>query len=215
MAKSAIVIGATGVVGRALVEQLADAPHIASVTSITRRPVEYRNDRISNQVVDFERLDDFSQLFQGDLMFSCLGTTRRQAGSIAAQRIVDHDYQFQAASLAASNGVSHYLLVSSSGASACNPSPYLKMKGELEEAISELSFKRISIFQPSLLLGERSDKRRAEALGALILPTLCKLPPLKKYRPIQGDQVAAKMVSVSNSEGQGLHRFTLDEIFMK
>lgn len=215
MAKSAIVIGATGVVGRALVEQLADAPHICSVASLTRRPVDYHNDKITNHVIDFENLTEFSDLFQGDLMFSCLGTTRRQAGSIAAQRVVDHDYQLQGATVAASNGVQHYLLVSSSGACSCSASPYLKMKGELENAVEKLPFKRISIFQPSLLLGDRPETRPAEAAGALILPTLCKLPLLKKYRPIRGDQVAAKMVSVSNSEGQGLHRFTLDDIFMK
>ena len=215
MPKSAIVIGATGVVGRALVEQLADAPHIASVASVTRRPVQYRNDKITNHVVDFEQLDDASDIFQGDLLFSCLGTTRSQAGSISAQRVVDYDYQLHAATLAANNGVSHYLLVSSSAANTCSASPYLRMKGELEDAVNQLPFKRVSIFQPSLLLGERPEARPAETVGALIMPTLCKLPILKKYRPIRGDQVAAKMVSVSNSEGQGLHRFTLDEIFMK
>jgi uncharacterized protein YbjT (DUF2867 family) len=214
MGNTAIVIGATGLVGGALTDQLADADHIEKVITLTRRPAEHLNEKINNRVVDFDRLEDYASSFEADLLFSCLGTTRKQAGSIAAQRRVDLDYQFKAAQLAADHGVCHYLLVSASGANADSNNPYLKMKGELEEKIQKLSFKRISIFQPSLLLGHREELRLAEKLGAVMMPVLCTIPGLRRYRPIKGEQVAAKMIQVSRQSGEPLEWFRLDEMFI-
>lgn len=209
----AVVIGATGLVGKALIEQLVQASHIRHVVAVTRRPIDYNHDKICNQVVDFDQLENSAAVFQGDMLFSCLGTTRKQAGSLAAQRIVDLDYQHRAAQLAVKQGVSHYLLVSSSGANAQSSSGYLKMKGELEQAVETLGFPRVSIFQPSLLLGARDHLRVGEKIGSWLLPALCLLPGLRRYRPISGDQVAAKMVERSRSQGQGLERLVLDQVF--
>lgn len=89
------------------------------------------------------------------------------------------------------------------------------MKGELEQKIRSLPFERISIFQPSLLLGQRTDFRLGEKLASWVLPLLCIIPWLKRFRPITGEQVAAKMVQVSRQTGQALERFRLDEIFIK
>ena len=213
MHKTAIVIGATGLVGRSLVEQLANDTHIDKVTTLTRSAVAYPSEKVINHVIDFENMTDYASLFQADLFFSCLGTTRKQAGSIDAQRRVDLDYQVSAAKLALQNGVSHYLVISSSGANAKSQNPYLKMKGELEEQITALPFKRISIFRPSLLLGQRPEFRLAEKLGSLVMPVLKFIPGLRRYRPIKGEQVAAKMHRVSQQDGEGVEWFTLDEIF--
>lgn len=213
MDNTAIVVGATGLIGRALVEGLANASHVGRVVTLTRRPAPHSSAKVDNRVVDFDRLEDHADAFQGGWLFSALGTTRRQAGSIAAQRRVDVDYQSRAARLAAGNGVPHYLLVSSSGADARSRNPYLKMKGELEEMVQALPFRRISIFQPSLLLGPREETRWAERFGAWTLPILCRLPGLRRYRPIQGAQVAAKMVQTSRQAGEGVEWFRLDAIF--
>lgn len=213
MAKKALIIGATGLIGRALTDQLAATESIRQIVTLTRREVPHPSPKVSNQVVDFTRLEDFAGQFSGDLLFSCLGTTRKQAGSINAQRKVDLDYQLHAAQIAATRGVSHYLLVSSSGADARSRNPYLQMKGELEQAVLQLPFPRISIFRPSLLLGLRPELRIGEKLGSWILPLLCTLPGLRKYRPIHGTEVAAKMVSVSESPGPARETFSLDEIF--
>ena len=215
MGKTAIVIGATGLVGSALVNHLADADHIDKVITFTRRPVKHSSVKIFNQVVDFDSLEDFASLFSSDYLFSCLGTTKKQAGSVKAQRKVDLDYQFNAARLAADNGVHHYLLVSSSGADKKSNNPYLQMKGELEQRVQSLPFERISIFQPSLLLGQRTDFRLGEKLGSLVLPLLCKIPGLRKFRPITGRQVAFKMLWVSQRSGDSREWFRLDEIFIK
>ncbi len=214
MGKIVIVIGATGLVGRTLVDQLADADHIGKIITLTRRSARHSSSKVFNQVVVFDHLEDYTSSFEADVLFSCLGTTRQQAGSIAAQRKVDHDYQFKAAQLAADKGVHHYLLVSSSAANDQSNNPYLKMKGELEQKIKRLPFERISIFQPSLLLGQRADFRLGEKLGGWVLPLLCLIPRLRRFRPISGEQVAAKMVQVSGQSGPALELFQLDEMFI-
>lgn len=215
MDKIAIVIGATGLVGRALVNQLVDADHISKVITLTRRSTKHSSSKVLNQVVDFDHLEDYASSFNADYLFSCLGTTLHQAGSISAQRKVDLDYQFKAAQLAASNGVHHYLLVSSSAANDQSNNQYLKMKGELEEKIKFLPFERISIFQPSLLIGQRTDFRVGEKLAGWVLPVLSIIPWLRRFRPIYGEQVAAKMIQVSQQPGQAGECFKLDEIFIK
>ena len=215
MEKIAIVIGATGLVGQALVDHLAEAIHICKIISLTRTPAKHPSAKVFNQVVNFDDLENYAELFDADLLFSCLGTTRKQAGSIAAQRNVDLDYQFEAAQIAVNHGVEHYLLVSSSGAYEKSSSPYLKMKGELEQRIKSLPFKRISIFQPSLLMGQRADFRLVEKIGGWLMTSLRIIPWFRRYRPITGNQVAAKMVLVSQNSGQKLELFRLDEIFIK
>lgn len=209
----AIVIGATGLIGTQLVQRLAAEKRITQVVAITRTAVAYGSEKIVNEVIDFKNLENHSELFRGDIFFSCLGTTMKQAGSIREQRKVDFDYQYRAAQICSKNGLNHYILVSSSGANASSKSPYLKMKGELEREVSRLSFKRITIIQPSLLKGERETFRLGESIANWLLPLLCSLSFFKKYRPISGDEVARKMVSVSLSPGKGHERYRLDELF--
>lgn len=217
MSKTAIVIGATGLVGSQVVNQLVQAKHVGKVITLTRRALRQseQNDspKVENHVVDFDRLVDTASLFKGDMLFSCLGTTLKQAGSIQAQRVVDLDYQYQAAKLAVEQGVDHLLLVSSSGADSKSLSPYLKMKGELEDKIQALAFSHISIFQPSLLLGNRQSTRAAEDIASKVLPMICKLPGLQRYRPIYGAEVAEKMVVESVQPKLALQKFRLDEVF--
>ncbi|MGY0217099.1 NAD(P)H-binding protein [Endozoicomonadaceae bacterium StTr2] len=212
MGKTAVVIGATGVVGRSLVDLLAQSDAIRHVVTLTRRPAVHESTKVKNHVIDFEHLDYHAKLFAGDMMFSCLGTTLKQAGSIANQRKVDFDYQHQAAQLAAEQGIEHYLLVSSSGANSQSNAAYFRMKGELEQQVKHLPFNRISIFQPSLLVGERPDFRLGESIGRVIMPVLCRLPGLKKYRPVTGKQVAAAMVKTALQPGLPVEIFALDKI---
>jgi uncharacterized protein YbjT (DUF2867 family) len=211
--KTAIVIGATGLIGSNVVSLLAEAEHVGRVVVITRRAVEFASKKVENHVVDFARLNEHKDLFTGDILFSCLGTTIQLAGSVAAQRVVDLDYQYTAARIAFEQGVSHYLLVSSSGAEQQSLSAYLKMKGELETKVQSLAFQHISILQPSLLLGEREQSRRAEGWASRVLPVICKLPMLRRYRPIYGAKVAQKMVLLSQSPEHAFERFSLDQVF--
>lgn len=202
----AIVLGATGAVGSALINELENTPEITRIIAITRSPKKYGNHKIENLVIDFEQLNKSKHLINGDILFSCLGTTKKQAGSIDAQRTVDVDYQYQIAGIAKKNGIEKFCLVSSSGANAHSLSPYLKMKGELENLTKALLFRHCFIFRPSLLLANREGFRFGETVGAYLMPVLGYLPLLRKYRPIHVEQVAKKLVAVALSES---HSFAI------
>lgn len=215
-----MVIGATGLIGRALVDQLLASNDIALVVTLTRRSLNISHNKFINHIVDFSKLNQYTEHFVGvDTLFSCLGTTKKQAGSIEQQRTVDLDYQYQAAQQAKSAGVTSYFLVSSSGASARSLSPYLKMKGELEDKVIKLDFERCVILRPSLLIGQREQSRTGEAFAGQLMPLLAYVPFLKRYRPIKGDEVAAKMAEVALSDNddstknQRVESYNLDQIF--
>jgi len=214
MSKVAIVIGATGLIGRALVSRLIDVENIGKIITLTRSSVSYSSAKVENHIVDFEHLELHSELFNADFLFSCLGTTLKQAGNIEAQRKVDLDYQFKAAQIAANNNVDHYLLVSSYGANDKSNRAYFKMKGELEQTIKSLPFKSISIFQPSILVGHRVEFRLGETIGSWLMKALVIIPIFKRFRPITGEQVAAKMVQVSQQPQIASEQFCLDDIFI-
>ncbi len=211
--KTAIVLGATGLVGRHLVAQLVDAPHISKVIIITRRPIALSSDKLVVYQLNFDTINEYGNRFAGDILFSCLGTTRNKAGSIAAQRKVDLALQYQCAQIAFNQGVSELFLVSSSGANSESQNAYLQMKGELEEKIGDLGFNTLNIFQPSLLLGERKEFRAGERIASAMLPLLCKIPALSKYRPIHAAEVARKMVQVSRMDSDGVNIYRLDDVF--
>ncbi|MBB6520400.1 NAD(P)H-binding protein [Pseudoteredinibacter isoporae] len=210
---SALIIGATGLVGNALLMQLAGNKNFNHIVALSRRPIKNCPEQVENIVLDFEQLDDYADVFKVDCFFSCLGTTRKQAGSIAAQRIVDYDYQLKAAELAKAAGVKHALLVSSSGANARSASAYMKMKGELERAIKGLGFEKLSVLQPSLLVGNREQGRLGESLGESVLNWFNSMGMLKRYRPIKGEQVAAALLHLAENQSTPSEVYRLDEIF--
>jgi uncharacterized protein YbjT (DUF2867 family) len=202
----AIVIGATGLVGKCLVRQLLDDSAYERVVVLARRSTETRHPKYEEHVVDFESPAAFSQWVRGNVLFSCLGTTRRQAGSVAAQRRVDYDYQLEVATMAAQNGVRCYVLVSSSGANERSLSAYMKMKGELELAVQALPFDSIQILRPGLLVGEREQSRLGEAISERALHVLNAVGLARSLQPISGDQVAAAMRRVAMLPGRVVHQ---------
>ncbi|WP_062260056.1 NAD(P)H-binding protein [Endozoicomonas arenosclerae] len=214
MSKTAVIIGATGLIGSELLRQLLESSEIEKVISLSRRELPLNSAKLESHIVDFQHLDQYRHLIKGDLFFSCLGTTKKKAGSLSAQRKIDFEYQLEAARIAASNSIPHYLLISSSGANPKSFSSYLKMKGELEDRVKALSFQCISIFQPSLLMGERKEHRFAEELGAKLLPLLCRLPGLRKFRPISDRQLASKMLEIALAGRSAEQVYRLDELFL-
>ncbi len=211
--KTALLIGATGLVGGALLSKLVDDNRFERVIAISRRPLGKCPEKVKNVVIDFDRLDEQAELFDVDCVFSCLGTTRKQAGSLAAQRVVDYDYQLQAARLARHRGAKHFLLVSSSGARSESRSGYLKMKGEVEAAVKDLNFDILTILQPSLLVGARERSRFGEGLGEIFLNAVNSLGLLKAYQPISGDQVARALMKSACVQKEKLKTLRLDNIF--
>jgi len=213
MAKSAVVIGSTGLVGKALVRALLTSDDIKSVNALSRRPLGFEHAKLNNVIVDFEMLENHRDEFRADYLFCCLGTTKKQVGTLEAQRKVDVDFQYRSAKIAKAEGVQHCLLVSSSGANPSSLSPYLKMKGDLERLITTLDFEKLSIVQPSVLHGPRDDSRFGESLAVKLLGAASWVPGVSRYRPISGEQVAAKLLAIALEQDHARQVYRLEQLF--
>jgi uncharacterized protein YbjT (DUF2867 family) len=206
---SAIVIGATGLVGHECVTQLVTRPEFERVTAVARRalPNDLRSPTLRTALVDFDRLEDQTDLFRGSHVFCALGTTIKQAGSQERFRQVDFGYALRAAELALAAGARHFLLVSSIGASPTARGFYLRVKGELEVAIRSLGFPSVTVVRPSLLLGDRKEFR----LGEEIAMRLSWAFP-RKYRAVDVRDVARALVSAAVEDRLGVRVIENSEI---
>ena len=211
MKLTANIIGATGLVGSQLLNFLIEDDRFAQINVFTRRSTGFTNAKIKEYLVDFNGIANWGKLLQGDVLFSCMGTTLKTAGSKGNQYRIDYSYQFEVAEYAAKNGVVDYVLISSAGANAKSKVFYSRMKGELEHAVEELGFRKIIILRPSILDGNRKEKRTAEAISIRMGRWLTKFI-FKKYRPIKDKIVAFAMI---NSVFVEPHKvvYELDEIF--
>lgn len=193
----AIVIGATGLVGRELVQLLLRDPRFSAVRVLVRRPTGLRDAKLQEQVIDFDQLEARADAIRGDVLFSAMGTTIRQAGSKERQRRVDYDYQYNTAAIAARNGVATYVLISAAGANASSPFFYMRMKGELEQAVAKLPFRHVHILQPGFLDGDRTENRPGEKIGLALTKLVTQIGPFRRHRPIPGLTVAQAMIAAS------------------
>jgi len=200
--KAAIVIGATGLIGKHLTKLLLENPAYSTVKVFVRRSLNVSEPKLEEHIVNFDEIDKWRNKISGDELFSAMGTTIKKAGSKEAQYKIDVTYQYEFAKAASENGVKSCFLVSSSGANAKSKVFYMKIKGELEEKVKLLPFTKIRIFRPSLLLGERDEKRfgekAAERLLKIVIPIFSFL---KNQRPIEGEKVANAMIRSANDSG--------------
>jgi uncharacterized protein YbjT (DUF2867 family) len=210
---TALVIGGSGLVGSQLLGQLLEDPNFGQVRALGRRGTGRSHPKLEDRVIDFDAPASWSALVVGDVVFSCLGTTRRQAGSQVAQRKVDHDYPFEVAKAARANGVATFVLVSSASANPRSRIFYSRIKGELDRDVQRLGFERVRILRPSLLTGDRPDSRAGEKIGARVLGLLNGLGIARRYRAIPAATVARAMIQVALDPAKGNCVYTLDEIF--
>ncbi len=208
----ALVIGATGATGKCLVEELLGDDAFRGAALFVRRSTGLAHPKLIEHVIDFSRLELCAEKIVGDVLFCSLGTTRKIAGSVEAQRQVDLELQSQFATLARRNGVKTCILVSSSGASASSAFAYPKMKGELEERIASLGFDRFVIFQPGPLERPGSD-RSAERVAVAALHGLNRLGLAKRLRPMPVRLLAQKLVKAAKRSEPGQSLIRLDRIF--
>ncbi|MDR4950682.1 NAD(P)H-binding protein [Chryseobacterium sp. ES2] len=208
----ALVIGATGATGKDLVNQLLNDKEFDEVDIFVRKPVNIQNDKLKVHVVNFEKPEEWKSMVKGDVAFSCLGTTLKDAGSKEAQKKVDFDYQYEFAKAAKENEVEDYILVSAYGANPQSKIFYSKMKGELEEAVKQLHFNKITIFKPGML--ERKDSERTgEVLGSRIIKFANKLGLLESQKPLPTDILAKAMINSSKIKSNGYSSIKLGNIF--
>lgn len=200
-------MGATGLVGGALLARLAEHRAYGRVATLGRRAPDFHHEGVAHHVADLSGDGAPIELPRADVLFCCLGTTIKQAKTEAAFRAVDFDLVVQIAKQAAANGTNTFVGVSSIGASADSRNFYLRTKGEMEQTVARLGFKRSGFVRPSYLLGEREHFRFAEQVGRqinrLLNPVL--LGGLTRYRAVDGDTVAAAMIGFDLSSALGSH----------
>ncbi|WP_372773125.1 NAD-dependent epimerase/dehydratase family protein [Mangrovibacterium sp.] len=206
-----MIAGATGLVGSELMKMLIRDNTFSNVIILSRRETGFHHEKIAEYLVDFNQPETWQDLVRGDILFSCMGTTIKSAGSQEKQYLVDFTYQYEIAKAAAQNGVDQYILISSAGANSNSKLFYSRIKGELEEKTRQLPFRKISILRPSLLLGNRPNKRFGEQLAQKIIPFITRFV-FKKYRPISGTTVAQGMIKAALSV-DSRQLYELDEIF--
>lgn len=207
----ALIVGATGMVGRAVIERFGAAP----LTVLARRAVEGLAAHHKQMVAPSERWIDLIAAERPAVLISCLGTTIRQAGSPAAFRAVDHDLVLAAAEGAKAGGARHMIAVSSVGASAKSGNFYLRTKGETERDLIALGFDRLDLIRPGLLRGDRPGPARlGEGLATIAAPLTDALlhGSLRRYRSIAGDSVAAAIARLAEQGGSGVHIHENDAI---
>lgn len=204
--KKAMVVGATGLVGRHITEELLQNPAYSSVTAIQRQPFPIKHPKLKQRVVHFDQLQQEIQKIKVDDIFCCLGTTMKKAKTKEAFRRVDLDYPLILAKHARTHA-RQFLIVTGLGANPHSRFFYNRVKGELEEKLKQLMLPSLHIFRPSLLLGKREEFRFGESVLAVTLPALSMVlqGKWKKYRAIQGKTVARAMIKAANQEKSGIH----------
>jgi uncharacterized protein YbjT (DUF2867 family) len=210
--RTAIVIGATGLVGSSLVQQLLENGQFSRVITFVRRKSGGGHPRLEEHEIDFDDEQSWADLVRGDVLFSALGTTLKTAGSKDAQFKVDYHYQYNFAKAAAANGVPVYVLVSSAMANPDAKLFYTRMKGQLEMAISVLPFQSIQILRPGILTGNRRENRAGEKIGTAFIRALNAIGLFKRQKPIPASTVAKAMINVSFVP-EGTRRYELLEVF--
>ena len=207
----ALVIGATGAVGKDLVQQLSEDSSFERVDIFVRREVKIPAVKVVAHVVDFDHPETWADQLKGDVLFSCLGTTIRAAGSQDVQWKVDYTYQYEAAKAAKANGVKTYVLVSSVGANAKSKVFYTKMKGALDEAVQELGFEGCFILRPPSLIRKGSD-RFGEKVGIVALKAFNAIGLMRSFTPMSTEAVAAAMIRLTKSGRQGVEIINSQDI---
>lgn len=200
--KVAIIAGATGLIGKQLLQLLLDDPEYHSVTSVVRSPADISHPKLKQIVVDFDQLEEYSNQLKGDVVFCCLGTTMKKAKSKEAFRKVDFHYPVELAKVTRAQGAQQFLIVSALGADKNSSIFYNKVKGETEEAVGGVGFQSYHIFRPSLLLGPRSEQRAGEDAAKAFYKFFAFLIPAK-YKAIESIKVAKAMQFYARSEDEG------------
>lgn len=210
----AVIAGASGLIGSLLLEQLLSQSNYSQVTILVRKKIELQHQKLKQIVVDFNHLESFAHEIDGHALFCCIGTTRSKTPDLKTYRKIDHDYPVQLAKIAGKNSMQQYHFISSLGADAGSFSFYTKLKGETENDLKKAPLPSLYIYQPSLLTGERHEKRTAERFATKLMKIINPLltGKLEKYRSIKAETVARAMVSQSLKINPGIFTYTSDQI---
>mgnify|MGYP001218249759 CR=1 FL=1 len=199
----ALVLGATGATGKEIVKLLLKDSNFGKVSLFVRRKIHIDHEKLTIHNIDFSRLNEYNSLVKGDILFSLLGTTKKEAGGKKEQFLVDYTYQYKFAKIASENSVSHYSLVSSIGANKNSFFFYPKIKGSLESSVKNLRFNKIHIFQPPSLIRQPELIRLGEKYSINFLQVINKLGLFRSFKPLLVQDLAMKMINESLNNKRG------------
>ena len=201
MNKTAVVVGGTGLIGKALVKKLCADSRYREVKLLVRKPTAVVDSKVTVIELDFTNIEQLKQHVVGDELFCCIGTTIRKAGSQEKFEEVDYQIPKNLAFAAAKNNVHKFLMISSLGANSNSPNFYLRTKGKAEQALTAAGLNNYLVVRPSLLTGTREETRVGEKIGEAILSILkpVMLGPLKKYKPVSDVLLSNALVNIANS----------------
>lgn len=200
--KTAVIIGATGLVGRHLLDLLLDDPYYTSVIAFTRSHLSWTHPKLEYFQTDFRSIDSLHNSIKGDDFFCCVGTTRKKARNMQNYRYVDYEIPVAFATIARNNGFTGIYCISSIGANPDSHSFYLQLKGEMEQSILQLGFAKTAFLRPSLLLGKRDERRIMEDVAGKLFrfSKFLFFGKMKKYRPVKAFSVAKAMLEIAKSD---------------
>lgn len=198
----AVLIGATGAVGKDLLQALLEDARYTEVVAFARRALGVQHEKLREHTIDFDAPATWQELVKGDVLFSTLGTSLKQAGSKEAQRHIDYDYQLAFAKAARANGVKSLVLLSSIGADSKSSIFYLRLKGELDDAIRGLGFDSLSIVRPPSLIRAKS-KRFGETASVKFLQAANAIGLAKRLAPMETAVVARSMAALGLDSASG------------
>lgn len=213
---TAVIIGSTGLIGSALYHLVQKDKSFDTVRLIVRRPLPKPHGNTEVKLINFEDAESFKMALEDcNVVFCAVGTTQQKvAGSKEAYRRVDFNIPVLAAKFSKEAGVQHFSLVSAVGAQKSVSNFYLRLKGEVEERVQDSGLSSVAVFRPSLLLGNRSEKRTGERIAQIVMPVVAPLffGPLSKYKPIQAATVAAAMLAKSKEQLAGFHVYEWEDM---
>lgn len=214
MQKTAIISGASGLVGNNLLNLLLNSKKYEKVFCLVRKPLALNHKKLEQIIFDYNNSNEYLKLPKVDDVFCCLGTTIKKAGSQEAFKKVDFEYPLHLAKTTFNAGAKSFHVVTALGSNSKSNIFYNKVKGELEDALKNIKFEQLSIYRPSLLLGDRKENRLGEKLGAVFMKSFGFLMQgtLKKYKAIQAKDVAKAMLYVAVNDISKLKIILSDEI---
>jgi uncharacterized protein YbjT (DUF2867 family) len=207
MGKTVVLIGATGLIGNALLHELIQEPKVSEIHIFVRRNIDGLPEKVKQFVTDFQDLSVIKEQVIGDVIYCCVGTTRKKTPDLTDYRNIDFGINIGIAKMAKENGMPTVHLISAIGASTTARIFYSKLKGEIEEALKELHFPSCYIYQPSMLIGTRSESRPLEYLGQKLMLFFegLRLLPKNDYHSIRVEIIAKSIIKTLGKEVEGLH----------
>lgn len=203
MSKTAIILGATGLTGGLLLQKLMKDERYGHISLFSRNTCGIKHPKLTEYIVDLFQLEHYKDKFKADDVYCCIGTTKSKTSDKETYKKIDYGIPVAAASLCYENGIDTFVVISALGAKKKSKVFYNRIKGKMEAAVLDLNIKNTYILQPSLITGERDEKRLGESVMKFVF-TLIKpilhLGELKRYRPIHPETIASCMVWLANHE---------------